>query len=271
MAVNLGWVLRHANLFALWHPEVLALAVTLGVLYWQAVGPRRAQLAPGAPPPGAGRAAAFAGSLLTFYVAIGTPLNLLADTYLFSAHMLQEMLLAMVWPPLVIAGLPPWLWERLLAGGALARLWRVMTTEPIPLFAFNGLFLIMQLPGVLDASLRLNWLYALLQYVLMATALFLWWPLISPVAQPGRLSRGAQFLYLFFAMDFMMPAVIYVFFTGFPFYPVYAARPRVFGLTPVADQQIGAVLMFAAMLAAYGAVAAARLSEYLGGESQFYA
>src|SRR5438128_4028014 len=48
----------------------------------------------------------FAGGLLALFLALESPIDVGGDKYLFSLHMLQHLLLAMVVPPLLLLGLP---------------------------------------------------------------------------------------------------------------------------------------------------------------------
>jgi cytochrome c oxidase assembly factor CtaG len=48
----------------------------------------------------------FAAGLLTLFLALESPIDVGGDRYLFSLHMLQHLLLAMVVPPLILLGLP---------------------------------------------------------------------------------------------------------------------------------------------------------------------
>src|SRR6266436_7440309 len=54
-----------------------------------------------------GRPAYFVGALVIFLVALVSPLNALADGYLFSAHMVQHILLVLIVPALLLLSLPP--------------------------------------------------------------------------------------------------------------------------------------------------------------------
>src|SRR5260370_14662044 len=48
----------------------------------------------------------FAGGLLVLFLALESPIDVAGDKYLFSFHMLQHLLLAMIVPPLLLLGLP---------------------------------------------------------------------------------------------------------------------------------------------------------------------
>ena len=70
---------------------------------------------PAAGPSGSSRGVA------VLLVALVSPLDALGDTYLFSAHMIQHLLLLLVVPPLLILGIPAWLAERWLASPRIRR------------------------------------------------------------------------------------------------------------------------------------------------------
>ena len=50
--------------------------------------------------------ASFVGALVVVFLALNGPLHNLSDTYLFSAHMAQHLLLTLVFPPLLLYGTP---------------------------------------------------------------------------------------------------------------------------------------------------------------------
>lgn len=62
-----------------------------------------------------GRQLLFVAGDLVLLLALVSPLDELGDTYLFSAHMAQHLLLVLVVPPLFLLGIPPQLAERVLA------------------------------------------------------------------------------------------------------------------------------------------------------------
>src|SRR5207247_8663034 len=50
----------------------------------------------------------FAGALVVLGLALNGPLHNLSDSYLFSAHMVQHLILTLVFPPLLLYGTPAW-------------------------------------------------------------------------------------------------------------------------------------------------------------------
>ena len=95
------------------HPSVLLGTGLLGALYFYGIGPWRR-----APRPAAG--AALEGGVASSRrcsccsASLNGPMHDLSDYYLFSVHMAQHLLLTLVFPPLLILGLPGWLVEPLL-------------------------------------------------------------------------------------------------------------------------------------------------------------
>ena len=55
------------------------------------------------------RQVAFSSGVALLLVALASPLDTMADEYLFSAHMVQHLLLTLVAAPLLLAGTPGWL------------------------------------------------------------------------------------------------------------------------------------------------------------------
>lgn len=49
----------------------------------------------------------FIAGLVLAFLALASPIGLLARGYLFSAHMFQHFLLVLIVPPLLLLGLPP--------------------------------------------------------------------------------------------------------------------------------------------------------------------
>jgi len=75
------------------------------------------------------------------------------------------------------------------------------------------------------------------------TGLLSWWPLLSPVRELPRLSYPGQMLYIFLiAIPAGLLSAVLVF-AERVLYPSYTAAPRLWGLTALADQQAGALVM----------------------------
>src|SRR5207249_618178 len=134
--------------------------------------------------------------------------------------------------------------RRLTRARALGALLRT-ATRPVPALALYAVALIgWHLPGPYGAALAHHRVHVVEHLALMATALIAWWPVLSPSGLLPRLHYGAQVLYLF-AFGIPMTAVAAMI-TGaeHALYPFYAAAPRLFALTPLADQRLGGLIMW---------------------------
>jgi cytochrome c oxidase assembly factor CtaG len=181
----------------------------------------------------------FAGSLLLLAVAFWTPLHHLGLHYLLTAHLLQNVILA-EWAPLlaVLAVSAP-----MAAALARRRVWRVATHPAValPLWLVN--YFAWHVPFVYQAALRQQtWLIHLEHACYFATGILMWWPLLQDL--PRRLASGARAAYAFAAFLLASPLGLLLALLPRPIYDFYVdARPRVWGLTPIADQQIAGVAM----------------------------
>src|SRR5689334_24295472 len=83
------------------------------------------------------RQTAFYAALLVLFFTLNGPLHDLSDTYLFSAHMVQHLVLTLVVPPLLIVGTPGWMLRPLLRP-RLVRVVAERVTRPASCFVlFN--------------------------------------------------------------------------------------------------------------------------------------
>ncbi len=90
------------------HPSVLLGTGILGALYFYGIGPLRRRHGWG-PPASPWQILSFCSALVVLLISLNGPVHDLSDYYLFSVHMAQHLVLTLVFPPLLIAGLPGWL------------------------------------------------------------------------------------------------------------------------------------------------------------------
>ena len=185
---------------------------------------------------------AFAGAVALLVVALVSPLDTLSDT-LFSAHMLQHMLLLYIVPPLLLVGTPAWLIRPALEWPGFKAGLRFVTS-PIPaIVLFNASLVVWHMPGPWQLALVDDPVHALEHVCFLGTGIIAWWPIFSPLPEVPRMSYPGQMLYLF--VQSLVPAVIgaFITFSGAVIYPLYGETPKLFGLTPLVDQQISGLLM----------------------------
>jgi putative membrane protein len=239
------------SLIGEWHPEVIAGLAALALLYlWRARG------LPAPLPPGRGYS--FAAGLLVLAGALNGPLHDLSDHYLFSAHMVQHLLLTLVAPPLLLAGLGPGMLEPVLRRRRLERALFGLTRAPVTFAVYNVTLLGWHLPGPYNAALEHHPLHIVEHLTFLSTAVLLWWPVLSPEPRLPRLHYAAQLLYIFLLGLPMTAVAALITMADVPLYPFYAAAPRVWAISALEDQRLGGLIMWVpagiAPLAAFTAV-----------------
>jgi putative membrane protein len=223
---------------------IIAAIVGLQTVYLLTTGPYRNRIRDSRPVPRA-RRIAFSASMLVLLVALASPLDVLADEYLFTAHMVQHLLLTLVAAPLLLYGTPGWLATDMLQVVGLTGVVRWSRNPLVTFFGFNLVFALSHIPAFYELTLAWPPLHALEHLVFVATALLMWMPILSPVpALYAPYPPLGQVLYLFLQT---VPASLLgalLASAGAAFYPTYVLAPRLVPWTPLEDQQIGGLLMW---------------------------
>ncbi len=191
-----------------------------------------------------GRAALFYAGLATMFFALNGWLHDLSDSYLFSAHMVQHLLLALVVAPLLIMGVTADMLRPVLAVRGIGRIARWLTS-PIHAFAiFNVVVAAWHLPPLYNFALAHHPVHIVQHLMFLAASVLMWWPVLSPVPELPRLSYPGQMLYLFLMSIPMAIISVYIAYADEILYPMYASAPRVWAITPMNDQLIGGLIMW---------------------------
>ena len=198
------------------------------------------------------RTAAFVvGGLGTVAVALLSGLAAY-DEVLFSAHMAQHMLLAMLAPILLALGAPLTLALRTLPRrprrGLVqllhSRVARVLTHPVLGWLLFVGTPFALYLTPLYQDSLTHPWLHVLVHVHFLVVGCLFFWPLLGLDPVPGRLPHGLRLLVTFSVLPFHA-------FLGLAIYsssqliagPYYAALARPWGASLASDQHTaGAIL-----------------------------
>ena len=220
---------------------VLGLAA-LGALYLWRAG-KGATGGEGTPPSMAQRVSFFAG-LVVIFLSLNGPLHDLSDYYLFSAHMVQHLLLTLVVPPLLLAGTPGWMLRPALRHRAIGGTARWLTRVTTSYLLFNLVLAAWHLPVLYNTAMAYHPVHIMQHLMFMVAAVLMWWPLMSPLPELPRLAYPGQMLYCFLMMIPMSIVAIYITMADASLYPAYAAAPRMWGLSPMDDQLIGGLIMW---------------------------
>jgi cytochrome c oxidase assembly factor CtaG len=182
--------------------------------------------------------ACFAVATALLAVAYWTPLHHLGLHYLLWAHLLQNVILA-EWAPLfvVLAISPP-----MAAAVARFRVWRALTHPLVALPLWLGSYFLWHVPAIYDAALRHQSSLIHLEHACyFGTGVLMWWPLLQD--EPRRLATGARVAYAFAAFVFAAPLGLLLLLLPSPAYAFYEHAPRLWGFSPLGDQQLAGATM----------------------------
>jgi putative membrane protein len=221
------------------HPStVIGLAALAAIYLW------RARYASPENPVSGLRKLSFFASLFVIFGSLNGPIHDLSDYYLFSAHMVQHLLLTMAMPPLMIAGVPGWMLRPLLRNSVLGAIARRITRPFACFVIFNLVIAIWHVPAFYNAAMANHNIHIIEHLMFMSAAVLMWWPLMSQLPELPRLAYPGQMLYCFLMTLPMSIVAIYITLADQVLYPAYAAAPRIVALSPLEDQVLGGLIMW---------------------------
>jgi cytochrome c oxidase assembly factor CtaG len=184
--------------------------------------------------------AGFGGLLL----ALVGPVPRLADHSLFSLHMTQLLLLTIVAPPLLLLGLPARLWAAIARHPALARSLKLWGHPVLGGGLFAASLVFWHLTPFFTVMMLSPGIHVAVTALFLVTALLAWWPVCCPLPEAGRIREPAQMIHLFLLGVPIQVLAAVITISGRVLYPWYGDAPRAFGLAPLADQQLGGLLLW---------------------------
>ncbi|MGE0026500.1 MAG: cytochrome c oxidase assembly protein [Thermoleophilia bacterium] len=182
------------------------------------------------------RLVAFLAGINVLMLALGSPLHHVASHYLFSAHMVQHVMVGDIAPLLLVLGVsgpltamvPGWL---LRLAGPRWLAFVVWTAVTAGWYA----------PAIFERALATPWLHVLMQASILFGGLMAWAHIVG--IAPRRASPAARAAFAFGLMAAGMVVSEWLFLSG-PLYDVYVNQPdRLMGLSPTADQTKAALIM----------------------------
>jgi putative membrane protein len=215
-----------------WNPEALVLVPAMTAAYLWATRPSRC-------PAGPWRTASFLAAMGLLLAITVTPFETIALEHLLWIHLLQNVVLAEWAPLLVVLGLPP----ALAAVAARHRLVRVLTHPLVALPLWLGNYALWHVPAIYDAALRNpHSLLHLEHATYFLTGIAMWWPVFQD--EPHRLLSVRRAAYVFAGFVLSAPLGLSLALVPEPAYDFYAELPtRLWGLSALADQQLGGMTM----------------------------
>src|SRR5262249_54051981 len=194
---------------ASWHadPTVVVGLAALGLGYL--VAARRQRRMDPRTRVGPAKAMSFAGALIVLFVALTGPVHDLSDYYLFSAHMVQHMLLIFAMPPMLLYGTPAWMIRPILRASGLQALGLRLTRPKAAFVVFNLILVVWHLPPFYTLAMDPHPVHIVEHLMFMVPSVVLWWPILSPLTELPRAPYPIQLLYLFVVgLPMVMVAIV---------------------------------------------------------------
>ena len=215
------------------------------------------------------RGACFAGGMLVLVAGLLSPLHDISDQ-LFTAHMVQHVLLMTVGAPLLALGGGPgaiaWGLTRPARQGfgALARWVRPLTRLPVAT-ALHGITLwLWHAPAAYAAAISSEAVHWLQHASLLGSALLFWQAVLG---RRGRANPGGAIAALFLTALHTGLLGVLLTLARSPLYPGQSSGAHDLGLSVIEDQQLAGLVMWVPGGLIYAAIALALAASWIRGSS----
>jgi len=268
---------------ALWSPYFFLFVALLGVTYFLITGPLRHKFGV-EDRPSVKQQSLFYLGLVLLYIVKGSPIDLLTHITL-TAHMIQMAIYLIVFPILMIKGIPVWIWEKVLLKPVIRSVMKVLTFPLISIILFNGLFSMYHLPFIFDLTKSSPVFHTTFHLVLLIAGFLVWFPIMSPVKEFAHIKHPlGKIFYIFGNSVLITPACVLIIFADAPLFAAYSSSgawiqalalcvpgdilsglastfkitgPEMFSsMSTLEDQQLGGIIMKIMQEIVYGSILA---------------
>lgn len=239
-----------------WRPEVLAVLITLGVMYtlgWQRLRRRSTQrrLATRL------RLASYLGGLLIIAASLMSPIDILGSQ-LFFMHMVQHTQVIMFAAPLLWLANPfpfmlwalpsaPRLWVAglFMRDSSFRRMLAAATRPGVSWLTFIIVYLGWHDATAYNAALTYSWVHDIQHITFFGAAMLFWWHVIGAAPRiHGHFPGWARMAYLIAAVPPNMLVGLSIAFSSEIIYTYYLSVPRIWGFTTLEDQMLSGAIMW---------------------------
>ncbi|AIF43872.1 cytochrome c oxidase assembly factor CtaG [Virgibacillus sp. SK37] len=265
---------------ALWSPYFFLFVISLAIVYFLVTGPYRSKWGIEEKPSNK-QQVSFYIALLLLYIVKGSPVDLLTHIML-SAHMAQMAIYYLIFPILVIKGLPVWIWRKVVYAPFIYPALKVLTKPIISLLLFNSLFSLYHVPAVFDFAKSSQIAHTSISLVILLAAFIVWWPILSPIKEWDTMSPLLKIGYIFANGVLITPACVLIIFADHALFAAYSqdgawiqamslcvpgnvlqgisyaiSGPEMFSpMSTLEDQQLGGIIMKIMQEITYGYILA---------------
>ena len=187
--------------------------------------------------------AIFTMGILVLLIALISPIHEISDGFLFSAHMIQHLLLTLIAPPLLVISTPGWVINPIFKIKPVYIILKSITHPIAALSVFTFIFSLWHLPNLYNTSVTNHYVHISEHLMFIFTAIIMWIPLFSRISELPRLPYLLQLPYLFLLSLGQILVFAPITFSSEPIYQWYINAPRIWNITPLTDQQLGGIIM----------------------------
>jgi cytochrome c oxidase assembly factor CtaG len=198
------------------------------------------------------RIAAWLAGVAVVALALVSAVHIYAGS-LFTVHMVQHLLLAMVAPPLLALGAPVTLTLRVASVNVRRSIllpvlhsWPVkaISWPPVGWTFFAVVMWATHFSPLYNAALENQALHSAEHLLYLIAGVLFWWPVIGADPIRWRLSPIARMAYLAAQMPFNTAVGLAIYYAPTILYPHYAFLGRTWGPDPLTDQQVAGIVMW---------------------------
>jgi len=265
---------------ALWSPYFLLFVAGLALLYFLVTGLLRHKFG-GDDKPTIKQQVLFYTGLVLLYIVKGSPVDLLSHIML-SFHMAQMAIFYLLFPILVIKGIPVWIWKKVVYAPVIKPVLGVLTKPVVSILLFNSLFSLYHIPAIHDFTKTSQLVHTSVSLTILVAAFIVWWPVLSPVKEMDTMKPLLKILYIFANGVLITPACALIIFANDPLFLTYSSQgawmqamalcvpgdvldgiapaisgPQMFSpMSVMEDQQLGGIIMKVMQEITYGVILA---------------
>ena len=226
------------------HPEVWVLVIAVSLLgFWavKVIGPKVVD--PGQKVISKRQKITFIVATVLLFVSADWPLHDIAEDHLYSAHMLQHLLITFIIPPLFLLSIPMWLANLLVVSDTFSsQIIRKLSHPVVAGVIFNALVALTHWSGFVQFSADSGIFHYTIHVLLFITALLMWLPVVSPIPEL-RLSLPGQMFYLFLMSIIPTVPAAWLTFAEGTVYNHYDDGYQMWGISVQSDQQAAGLIM----------------------------
>ncbi len=205
---------------AMWSPYFFLFLVLLTIVYFYLIGSGRKHFSKTENVP-TKQKVYFLLAMAALYISKGSPLDLYGHIT-FTGHMASMAILFLIVPPLLIFGIPAWLWQAFLELPIVKPMMAFFTKPILSLLLFNTFFSIYHVPIIFDV-VKTNPIYhAIVTTTIFIAAFFMYWPLLNNVPNWKQINGLKKIAYILGNSVLITPACGLIIFASSPLFETYS-------------------------------------------------